>query len=105
MRLGRVVDKVGETRSQRLVLAAAAAAAGAFLLGVASYPPFVGVRPVYPGVHRLLPPGSRAVRRRRLGVGRARSGDDDCLGAPLVPVEEGREGGRGRGRRHGKCVW
>ena len=109
MRLGRVVDEVGEPPSQRLVLAAAATAA-AFLLGIASYPPFVRVGPVYPRVHRLLLPcWSRAVRRRRwsrFGAGVARSGnDDDCVGAPLlVPVEEGREGGRGRGRCHGKCV-
>ena len=104
MRLGRVVDEVGEPPSQRLVLAAAVA----FLLGVASYPPFVRVRPVYPGVHRLLLPWSRTVRRRRwsrFGFGRARSGDDDCFPALLVvPVEEGHEGARGRGRCHGKCV-
>lgn len=104
VRLGRVVDEVRESPSQRLVLAAAAAVA--FLLGLASYPPFVGVGPVYPGVHRLLLPRPCTVRRRRsrFGVGRARGCDHDCLRAPLVPVEDGREDARGRGRCHGKRV-
>lgn len=104
MRFGRAVDEVGEAPSQRLVLAAAAAIA--FLLGLATNPPFLWVRPVYPRVHRLL----LRLPRRRLGVRRARGGnDDDGARAPpvagLVPVEERREGARGRGCCHGvMCV-
>ena len=105
MRLGRGVDEVGEPPSQRLVLAAAASAV---LLGLATDPPFVRVGPVYPRVHRLLLLLPRTGCGRRLGVRRARGGNDDGARAPpaarLVPVEEGREGARGRGCRHGKCA-
>jgi hypothetical protein len=86
VRLGRAVDDVGETRSQRLLLAAAAAV----LLGVPSYPPFVRIRPVYPRVHRLLLP---LLSPGWLGVRRARGGHRD-VNAPsawLTAVEEGRE--------------
>lgn len=102
VRLGRGVDEVGEPPSQRLVLAAAAVTV-AFLVGLGANPAFVRIRPVYPRVHRLLLP----LRRRRLGVRRARGRNNDHgVRAPpaAAPVKERRQGARRRGCCHGECV-